>query len=188
MALRLLSLMGAALILTSCANAPVLTGYFHVSGVPGTFTYAGADRDFTVVLVGNPFAEPKAEVERVITDAMQGRHHGPSTHFTATPSANARTNCRFVFMFDPPRALDASTLCEDLGRLKAAVPSGGLRIMAAFCAKDRLMVEILARSGPAKSVRDPVVHDLIGRITWSIIPYRDPYDQDDDNPSPLIIP
>ena len=42
--------------------APVLTGYIHASGVPNTFAYAAADRDFTVVLIGNPFAEPRETV------------------------------------------------------------------------------------------------------------------------------
>ena len=118
---------------------------------------------------------------------MQGRHHGPATRFTTRPSANARSGYRYVFLFDPPRGLAPSALCRDPAGLAPGTSSGGLAVLAAFCARDRLLVDILARSGPAASVRDPVVHDLVGRITWSIVPHRDPYDEDDDLPAPLII-
>jgi hypothetical protein len=86
------------------------------------------------VIVGNPFSVPDDTLGRMVTDAMQDHHFGAATHFTTTPSENARRKFRVVMMFDPPVALAGHALCGDVADLPASRAEGRMRLLTAFCA------------------------------------------------------
>ena len=91
--------------LAAC-SADISSHNIWAPGVPGYFAYAAAAGEVSTIVIGNPFGVPKETLDRAVTDAMQGRHHGPRTRFTTQPSDAARSHLRIVVMFDPPHTLD----------------------------------------------------------------------------------
>ena len=165
---------GPLAFLSACEG--VMTQAHHYgSDVINRFQYAGAERDFTTVIVGNPFSVPNETVERLVTDAMQDRHFGASTHFTTNPSDNARRMFRVVMMFDPPEALAGGALCGDVADLpRASRADGRLRLLTAFCADDYLESEVAASMPRVGSPDAPAFGGMIGAVMRDILPTRDP--------------
>ena len=168
--------MGLALVcaLLAGCGAPTTMSRVHTAGVPSLFAYAAGDRDMQTVIVGNPFSVPKAEVEKAITDAMQGNHYGPPTRFTTEPSPNARAGYRIVIMFDPPRTLHNRVVCGKTEGLPADPDGERLRLLTAFCTQDTLRSEVMATMVPAASPHAPELRDLVAASMWQLIPAIDP--------------
>ena len=168
--------MGLALVCTLLVGcgAPTTMSRVHVAGVPSLFAYAAGGRDMQTVVVGNPFPVPTAEVEKAITDAMQGNHYGPPTRFTTDPSAHTRAGYRIVIMFDPPHTLPNRVVCGDTERLSADPNGERLRLITAFCVKDSLKSEVVATMAPVASPHAPELGDLIASSMWLLIPAIDP--------------
>jgi hypothetical protein len=164
---------GAMIFLGACEM--VMTQAHHYgSNVINRFQYAGAGRDFTTVVVGNPFSVPNETLGRMVTDAMQNKHFGAVTHFTTTPSANARRKFRMVMMFDPPVALPGHALCGDVAALPPSQAEGRLRLLAAFCAGDYLESEVAASMPRVATPDAPAFSGMIGAVMRDILPTRDP--------------
>jgi len=170
-------IVGAALLVASgCASTLVTQDHVHQTGVLSNFTYAAADRDMTTVIIGNPFNAETAAVETTITDAMQGNHHGPPTHFTTRPSDNARPLFRVVMMFDPPPAMDSARLCREPAAPDPASAAGNrLVLLTGFCVGDELHSEVYAAVPRVRSVDDPWVRRMVALTMWQLIPQRDPF-------------
>jgi hypothetical protein len=161
-------------------SSTMTQAYLHRSGVPNSFAYAAGARDMTVVVVGNPFAVPKGELDRFVADAMQGRNHGPVTHFTTTPGDSARPGYRIVVALNTPMAFDAHDACGDVGTIPAAPPTERLRAVMAFCAKDTILSEVTGSVPHTLRPGDGKFGELIGAMTWELVPVDDP-DSGDNN-------
>lgn len=169
--------LAALLVLVAFASQAlvVMDNQVHRSGYKSLFTYAAADRDLTTVVVGNPFPMPRPAVERAITDAMQGNHHGPRTRFTTTPSETARPSYRVVMMFDPPATLNTYALCGDPAALSPSPASGGeMRLWTAFCAAGKIVTEVRTRMPRVASPTDPAFRQAVANTTWRLWPEIDP--------------
>ena len=176
-----LLLLAIALTLGGCGQVMTQAHHYGTS-IHARFQYAGAGRDFTTVIIGNPFSVPKETFDRIVTDAMQDRHFGAVTHFTTTPAANARRKFRMVMMFDPPRALAGVALCGDVAALPPSRADGRLRLLTAFCARDYLEVEVAASMPRVDSPEAPAFGGMIGAVMRDLLPDRDPGEEGCDVP------
>lgn len=159
--------------ITACAagNVRLTQQEIAPSYSPGEFTYAGAGRDMRVVVVGNPFGGERAEFERAVTDAMQGRHWGQRTNFTTMPGPGARDRYRVVLLFDPPRSLNAARLChDDPATLPSEAAGDGIVLFAAFCRGKRSRTEIKGYASGATGPDDPAFRELVGQVTNGLFP------------------
>jgi hypothetical protein len=159
-----------------CASAVLMQSSNDTQTTPGllgTFIYAGAGRDMRTVILGNPFSAPQAEVDRLITDAMQGRNNGPPTHFTTTPAENARAGYSVVMMFDPPRGMPKKNICDDTGRPIPEPPGERIRLLTGFCAGGELLSWVVASISRVAAPSDPAFADMVSQSTRNLIPSRD---------------
>jgi len=177
---RLLGILALAFLTLAggCANT-VTQAYLHRSGVPNSFAYAAGGRDMAVVVSGNPFAVTQAEVSRVVADAMQGRNHGPRTHFTVTPGETARPGYRILVALNPPVAFSTQNACGPSG-IPAVPATDTVRALMIFCAKDTILSEVSGRVPATLRPLDGDFAALIGAMTRELIPIEDP-DTDDNN-------
>ena len=99
--------------LAGCANATLVTQvYYDHTEIIDVFRYAAGDRDFLVEVYGNPSTAPKSAFDGAVIAAMHGKHGGPPTEFTTTPSERARTDYRVVLVFGAPDYLGARSACR----------------------------------------------------------------------------
>jgi hypothetical protein len=138
------------------------------------FAAAGDGRDFRVDIQGNPFAVDQQSFDRAVTDAMQGHHFGPRTHFTTTPNDTSKPGYRVVMVFNPATPFPNSVLC--LGqRFPTLPPNGGTPVhaQAAFCSGG-VATSLSAYLGQAQGPDDPAFRRLVGDMTLSLFPPTNP--------------
>lgn len=175
----------ALVALAGCADAVRSTSsqdlYFR-SGVLSTFAYAAAPGEMRTVVIGNPFTIPKAELDRIVTAAMDGNHFGPPTTFTTEPSDQARASYRIVMLFDPPRAMDRQQVCAPAAQLEprrdasqagTQGPDPELRLLTGFCAQNQLLSWVTSSMNRPASPDDPAFRNMIANATFTLIPSRD---------------
>ncbi len=174
---RISALLALSLMLGACA-ADTSVRTIYRAGSHSRFAYAAGGRDMTTLIIGNPFALPKDQADRAITDSMQGKNNGPLTKFTTRPSENARPRYRIVMMFNPPLGMNTAALCGDTGDLKPQATVGRIKVFTAFCSGGMIISDVRA-SLPAAAPTDPAFGEAIGRITRRLIPRRDPESSSD---------
>ena len=178
--IRTTAMLVAALVVAACTAETIMGDIYRV-GVPSEFAYAGGGRDLTTVIVGNPFYRPKDEVETAITDAMQGQHPGPLTHFTTRPGDSARPNYRITIVFNPPINLDVQDLCGDVTSLRSEGRGENLRMLAAFCSHGDVMSYAYGSTRAATSPKDAAVRSLVANVLNELIPVADPLNKGGDS-------
>ena len=169
--------------LAAC-TADISSHNIWAPGVPGYFAYAAAAGEVNTVVIGNPFGVPKETVDRAVTDAMQGTHHGPRTRFTTQPSDAARHNLRIVVMFDPPHTLDTGRLCGDPATLEPQAAGDRLKMLTAFCVGDELLSDVRTILPAPASPHDPAFRHVVASAMWRLIPVDDPLTRDG---APILI-
>lgn len=170
-------------LVASCGSGPVVlshqeTGPAYTSG---EFAYAAAGRDLRVVIIGDPFGGDRAVFERAVTDAMQGKHSGQRTHFTAAPGGSARQIYRVVMLFDPPASLSGTKLCHEESAIPAprAHAGGRLGVYAAFCRSDKMLTRVRGTIEGAQGPEDPLFLDMVGQVTNALFPLRRRHNDED---------
>ena len=175
------------LVLAGCAETvPVWfeAGEFD-NLATSSFRYAGAERDFRVCIVGNPFPVSAAETARAVIAAMQGEDKGLHTRFTTAPSAGAAYPFNITIVFDPVPG-GAASLCR-APRSRAPLPRRQrITVVAAFCYGDELMYAMGSAIRPVASPRDPAFRRMIDRLMYYFVPYEgivdeEPEEDDDDD-------
>lgn len=169
----------AALLLGACV-LETLSGHIYRVGAVHEFAYAAGGRDFKTIIIGNPFSQPKDQVDAAVTGAMQGNHPGPRTHFTTQPNDTAAPGYRITIMFNPPTAVDADDLCGDVSGLSAESASARLRMLAAFCSHGDVMSYVYASNATAVSPSHPTVRRMVANVMYELIPAIDPHMNDND--------
>lgn len=143
------------------------------TGVLSTFTYAAAPGEMRTVIVGNPFEIPQADLDRIVTSAMDGNHYGPPTTFTTQPGEAARPSYRIVMMFDPPEDMSREQICAPASQLKPQPGGERLGLLSGFCARNDLMSWVAASISRPSSADDPTFRDMIVTGMFNLIPSRD---------------
>lgn len=173
--------------LAACADATLVSRvYYDHADVIGLFGYAAGDRDFLVEIQGNPTLDPKTTFDGAVISAMRGRHGGPPTEFTTTPSERARTDYRIVMVFGAPQYFGARAACAGKKAEMAQVPSGRIDIQAAFCHKERPLSYARVTFGPISGALDSRLASAVGQATLNLVPRYDP-DPKDQN-EPFLVP
>ena len=170
-----------------CADATLVTHvYYDHAEIIDVFRYAAGGRDFLVEIQGNPTREPKATFDGAVISAMHGRHGGPPTEFTTTPSERARTSYRIVLVFGAPQYFGAQSACGGVKPDAPAVSTGRIDIQAAFCHKERPLSYARVSFGPISGPFDARLNDAVGEATLSLVPPYDPdYKEQND---PILLP
>ena len=171
----------AATALLGACSLPISQGHVYQTGVPNTFAYAAGGRDLTTIVVGNPFKQPKAEVDKAVTDAMQGHNQGPTTHFTTTPSDSARAGYRGVVFFNPP--INLNSACDPISALSTgagAATDGRLTTTFAFCSKETLLSEVNGSIPATADPQDTNFRQLLAQMTRTLEPNEDPFTKSDN--------
>lgn len=137
-----------------------------------SFRYAGAERDFHTVIVGNPFRLSKRRVDAAVIDAMQGTDKGLRSNFTTTPSDNALWPFRIVMLFNPEGLETGEAMCGDVSALRSGETGKRIRLLAAFCYGDELMYAFLAGGPATASPRDAGFRALMGDLMYYFVPYE----------------
>lgn len=163
------------ILLAAAACAPGNVRLTHQDINPmygaGQFAYAGAGRDLRVDVAGNPFGGEAGALGRAVTDAMQGQHFGPATHFTTAPGADARSAYRVVMLFGPPPSFNPMQLCDDPpSALPTQRSQDGVAVFAAFCRGSKALSSVKGRIEGASGPDDPAFRALVGRVTHALFP------------------
>jgi hypothetical protein len=136
----------------ACVLLSLLTGCGGVSQsyavyphyVGSAATYAAADRDLKLVVIGNPTALPRERFEAAVAAAMQGQNGQRGTRFTTSPGESWRKDYRVVVAFGAPVAATGPTYCRYAPPPEPVMAGPPIRIVFAFCDGERLMSEVLA--------------------------------------------
>ena len=175
------------LALVSACGAELSQSFVHRSGVPSAFSYGAGGRDILTVILGNPFAMPKAETDEAVIDSIQGMNSGPATHFTTRQSENARAPYRIVILFDPPKTLVWRDLCGEAAALASEARDGRLHASIAFCVNESLYAHVDSSIPSTGSPDDPAFRKMMGRAAYLLIPPWDPM-RHDACEAPVICP
>jgi len=160
---------GSLVLLTGCVT--VYGPYYSVSSPSSFLSYAAAGNDFRVVVSGNPFTQPDAEVAQSITDKLNRKFRYLNTNFTVTPDATEVPPYKMVFAFNPPLGMSADTICADPVNVPSAPSGDKLRILAAFCERTA-MIEVKATVPATNSVTSTDVQDALIQLVVELS--RDP--------------
>ncbi len=183
-----LAALAAALFIAACGtqiyDVQFLAGEYGDSE-RSAFRYAGADRDFETVIIGNPFDVPKLVTDRAVIDAMQGRDKGMNTRFSTAPR-NPYRPFRIVMAFNPDPANGIRALCHDPAAVGSGAGGDRLVLAAAFCYGRKLEFSVGSSMPAMASPHDPGFRRMVGRLLYHFVPYEsmiddEPDDDDDDS-------
>lgn len=181
MAFRPLAALTAVAFLASACTGEIMNSQLYRANSDSFFAYGASRGEMLAVVAGNPFPVSKDVLEQAVTDAMQGNHYGPITHFSANPGPGADRNSRVVVAFNTPKAMHPHKLCEN----PTAVPSTGqepgkLHADVAFCVESDLYSNVNVSIPAVDSPNDPRFRNMIASAMWSLIPARDPLSSSND--------
>lgn len=186
MTVRLITVLMAALLATSCANLPriwLYGGYFE-NAQTSSFRFSGANRDFRTSVVGNPFGGLQSEIDRAVIAAMKGEDKGIGTNFTLTPRTNYK-NYHIVMLFNPERETASGSPCKSPRSLGRADNKTPLVLVALFCEGDALLYGVGGSRGEITSAGDPKFRALVKDVMDYFVPQHsfidEPREDDNDN-------
>lgn len=172
--------LAAALALGACAAGSGIGGgridFVRVETAysRADFAYAGAGRDLTTEILGNPFVGvAQAAFDQSVTDAMQGAHFGPRTHFTTAPDETARPVYRVRMLWNGPPGTNGGALCDGTPLAGGGPASGEVRLIAAFCRSDRPATYLSGSVDGVTGPDDPRFIGFIRQVTSQLFPPRD---------------
>ena len=177
----------AGLALAGCASGSGLDGgridYVRVDGGyhQSDFAYGASGRDLATDMIGNPFPNVgQAEFGQAVTDAMQGSHFGPRTHFATAPDDSARPAYRVRMLWNGAPSINGQELCDGTP-LEGGTGAGGeeIRLIAAFCRGDRAQTYVVGSVDEVSSPDDPRFRTFVRHVTSRLFPPADRFDDPD---------
>ncbi len=143
-----------ALFLASCTSGGTF-GYRDQFGsqIDSAFNYGAGGRDFSTVVVGNPFGGDAPAFGRSVASTLTARNTFQPINFTTEPGPSARLQYRLVLLFNSERRVVGNALCADSAALSVAPStSDKVTIHAAFCNGPVAMLDI---EGSIRGVTGP---------------------------------
>jgi hypothetical protein len=172
--------LATVLLLGGCASETlVYNEQLSPAYRPTEYGYGAGGRDFTTVILGNPFQlGEQAFQEQFVALLNRTQPILQPTHFTTTPGPSARPIYRVVFLFNRkdvlPNAMCAQPLdvpAVDLGKT--------VRVTAAFCRWQGYLSTVTGEV-QADRIDDPKFESMISQMILLLFPPFDP-SEDDDN-------
>ena len=148
----------------------------------------GGDRQMQVVVLGNPFDIPQAQLEKAVIAAMQASSFAVPINFAINPeNPDPSRPYRVVLAFNPEAIRDPGKLCAAGDGLKTTASADGkLTLMGAFCSTDIYLSHGMARASDVGGAGSATFDDMIFQLTASLFPGRNPHDQSaGDTPLPV---
>ena len=163
------------LILAGCSSSGGVISYSSMdSGYsPTEFAYAGGPGELWTEVMGNPFTQPKPDLDRAVTDAMYEAHFGPATRFTTMPGPAGRRSYHVRLMFNGPET-NSMSACGAVSAPQPAYRGGDVLIFAAFCRADRALTFLRASGDRFTGPEDPRFQLFIREITIRLFPPQNP--------------
>jgi hypothetical protein len=161
----------ASIVLVACDSVWVVgPPYYRPSYTPGE---TGVQGSMPVVVRGNPFPDPNADVALAVADAMQGNTWWP-TQFVAS-TVNPVSSYRVVVLFAGPPNMNYPELCSAPVLTSAPEVKGRVPVYAALCKWDVLMA---ASSGTvdAATQADPGFRSPMAALARELFPLTNPDD------------
>ncbi len=105
---------------------------------------------------------------------------GRTTHFTATPSAEAREGYRVVMAFGGDRPIGGEAACLGGGGDNVAPGAGSVGLQAAFCHRERVLSQVYVAFPAETDPRGPMLRRAVAEAVRLLFPLRDPAQRPDD--------
>lgn len=142
------------------------------------FQYAASDRDFTIVVKGNPFAASQVALTDRVTAAFQKAQPSVNANFTSQPNETARKPYKAVVLFNSESWVTAEQICGQPDEVPIKTTAKELRIRAVFC-DDLPISEISATATPLPSFNDPEFDNALVELALRLFPPTQQFDDRD---------
>ena len=172
------ALLAVAFLLGGCAGGPlVYNEILSPAYRPTEYGYGAGRRDFTTVIVGDPFQLGEKQFQEQFT-ALLNRNQPilQPTHFTTTPGPSARPAYRVVFLFDRKQVL-SNQVCAAPAEVPAVDLGKTVRVIAVFCRFQGYLSSVTGEV-EATSIDDPKFQSMISQMIWLLFPPVDPSEDD----------
>jgi len=168
------AMLAAALPAATPAQAFTIS-YQHLSDNydPNELHYAGDDRDFWTVVLGNPFGAPQQVVDGAVTDAMSDTRWGKRTHFTTTPDDSARTSYRIIMLINGNTATGDRICGYHDQPLGPGDHGSKVHVVATYCRGAHALTQAVG-SVDAGGVDDPQFRKFIRQLMINLLPPQNP--------------
>ncbi|MSO76812.1 MAG: hypothetical protein EXQ87_07855 [Alphaproteobacteria bacterium] len=162
-----LGALACAGLLAACSG--VTQNYaVYPSYVGSAATYAAADRDLKLVVIGNPTALPKEAFDSAVAFAMQGKNGQSGTRFATAPGETWRKDYRVVVAFGAPISAAGAAYCRAAPPSEAVTEQHAVQVVLAFCDGERLLSEVLASVSSLVSAAD--LDRLMAATVYALMP------------------
>jgi hypothetical protein len=166
----------AAIMLGATQAQAFKISYQHLSDgyKPNEMHYAGDNRDFWTLVLGNPFGTPQQVVDGAVTDAMSDTRWGKRTNFTTTPDDSARTTYRIIMLINGNTAT-GQRICgyhpdQPLG---PGDHGSKVHVVATFCRGGYALTQAVGKVD-ADGADDPEFRQFIRQLMANLLPMRNP--------------
>lgn len=185
----ILTVIGA---LTACAQFGVTVtrvDYAHQYEPLEVSAAGGGDRQLQVVVMGNPFDVPKADLEQAMIQSMQGRTFGVPVNFAIRPTnTDPDRDFRVIVAFNPDGIRDPGKLCEADGEVASVADNDGIvTLMGAFCSTDSYLSHAIARAPDVAGIDAENFDTLVSQLTLSLFPDENPHRKVDGDTGAVLV-
>lgn len=179
-------------VLAQVLFAGSLAGFVAACAVPTTYrwewqqwdpsklSYAAGKGAILTDIRGNPFNQPKEQVDAAITAAMYGAHFGPDVPFVTEKPQDYDSPYRVLVLFDPDERLTPEKLCAEDPK-PSERSEGVIRVVAAFCAQDVHETSVWGTVGQTSGPESEEFRSLVKTMTTQLFPRQNPNERDNDN-------
>jgi hypothetical protein len=169
---------GALLAVAGCADAMQVgvPDIAHQYSPLELSAYGSGGNELRVEVHGDPFGAGPAATAAATVAAMQGNVFGTPVAFALAPVRERRPPSRVVVYFNPRQLVGAEGLCNPATPITTAPADGGpLRVVAAWCQTNFSLTENSARANGIGGLDSPKFRALVGQLTTSLFPPRNPH-------------
>ena len=147
---------------------------------PSKLGYAAGKGAILTDIRGNPFNQPKEQVDAAITEAMFGAHFGPDVPFVTEEPQDYNSPYRVLIVFDPDVSLTPEKLCAEDPK-PGERSEGVIKVVAAFCAQDIHETSVWGSVGQTSGPESEEFQSLVKIMTNQLFPRQNPNERDNDN-------
>ncbi len=168
------ALLACATALPGSAALATMTDQF-VNEVydPRELYYAGMDRDFWVIVQGNPYATPKTEFDSAVIAAMAQTRVGRFSNFTTSPDDSARRAYRVVLQVGGATVSGYSICKTDPASLVSDQAVSG-PVSLTYCLGGTPMTQVVTNLDGIQNAGDPQFESRIKQAVTALFPLNNP--------------
>jgi hypothetical protein len=163
-------LIAMSVALAACEDRPTTIAHHYVEGAWSLAQGVMKDGPLLVVVEGNPFEAPAAQLESRIVQIMTDAVTWTATpRFTTDPALTTSDTLRIVITFNPLQRTGAHEQCTGQSRGDGPLPDGRVQIIGTFCDAATLLVTVSGRVGNAADLHNAQVTALVQQMTLDML-------------------